>query len=63
MKLFNLGEIVFDDLINDLATITKVDVDKNGNVGYFVDNTYLGGGRHPWELSKIEDVASGKNIQ
>lgn len=54
--MFIVGDIVFDDLTQDAVEITKIVVDDNGNIGYFVSSDYLGGGRHPWELSGFEDL-------
>jgi hypothetical protein len=48
------GDIVWDDLTASKAKIIKVSVDR-GCVGYWLDNDYLGGGRHPWEISKTKE--------
>jgi len=60
---FDVNEKVFDDLTGEEATVIGIEF-KNGKrfgeyatacntVGYWVNNDYLGGGRHPWELSKL----------
>jgi hypothetical protein len=51
--MLKIGDKVKDDLTNSVAIIVKVDIDANGNIGYFVDNDYLGGGRHPWEITEF----------
>ena len=53
--MFIVGDIVYDDLTEEDVTITRVVVDANGSVGYFVSNDYLGGGRHPWEISGLDE--------
>lgn len=61
---FSVGERVHDDLTNKETTVIGVSYHNgytNNNrlrnachtVGYWVDNDYLDGGRHPWELSKL----------
>lgn len=61
---FNVGEQIWDDLTHQYATIIGIEF-KHGKrhgeyatahstVGYWVDNDYLGGGRHPWEISKVK---------
>jgi len=52
--MFKLNEIVHDDLTNTKAIIIKIETSQNNIVGYFIDNDYLGGGRHPWELTKVK---------
>jgi ribose 5-phosphate isomerase RpiB len=60
---FEVGEKVHDDLTHKEATIICIEF-KDGckqgefahalkTIGYWLDNDYLGGGRHPWEISKI----------
>jgi len=48
---FTVGEKVFDDLTNSFATVIRIDTEKDAK-GYWVDNDHLGGGRHPWELTR-----------
>jgi hypothetical protein len=55
------GDLVHDDLTNKDAIITTISIDKNKNVGYWVDNDYIEGGRHPWEISKIDLVQRWKD--
>lgn len=52
---FELNETVFDDLTRKLGKILKI-TGKDSILGYWLDNDYLGGGRHPWELTKIRKV-------
>lgn len=63
---FNIGERVFDDLTSKAVTIIGITYSEgyiNGNlfsyqaknVGYWVNDNYLGNGRHPWELSKLKE--------
>lgn len=62
---FNVGEKVFDDLTGKSAKIIGLSFSKgytDGNhyresmdcIGYWLDNDYLSGGRHPWEVSKLK---------
>ena len=53
MVSFKVGDYAWDDLTKCIVEILKVDVDKNGNIGYFVNSDYLNGGRHPWELTEL----------
>jgi hypothetical protein len=46
------GDELWDDLTGANAKVLRVAVDDYGNVGYWLDNDYLGGGRHPWEVSQ-----------
>jgi hypothetical protein len=46
-----VGDEVWDDLTKTKAKVIRVHHDDFGNTGYWLDNDYLGGGRHPWELS------------
>lgn len=62
---FDVGEIVWDDLLGKNTKIIGISFSSGytlGNryrnsadtVGYWVDSTYLDGGRHPWELGKVK---------
>ena len=51
---FRVGEIVFDDLVSKDVVILNVTFGPNKTVGYWVNDKYLEGGRHPWELTKID---------
>lgn len=64
---FNVGEKVWDDLTMQEATVIgitfehgkkKVEDKRTASrcVGYWIDNNYLGGGRHPWELCKFRKI-------
>lgn len=68
---FYCGEKVWDSLTDKEVIIIGITWEtgkKNKNdprtacdcCGYWVDDPYLGGGRHPWELSKIK--ARIKNV-
>lgn len=53
---FDIGEMVYDDLTGKDAVICNVTLGTNPKtktVGYWVNGDYLDGGRHPWEISKI----------
>lgn len=61
-----VGTRVIDDLTGEEATIIGVSFTEgymNGNklrrsigaIGYWLDNDYINGGRHPWEISEIGD--------
>lgn len=47
------GDEVYDDLTRKISKIVKITVDKFGNKGIWLDNDYLDGGRHPWEISPV----------
>jgi len=47
-----VGDIVWDDLTQTKACVERVTEDERGNVGIWLDNDYLEGGRHPWEVSE-----------
>jgi hypothetical protein len=49
------GDEVLDDLTKTVCKIKKVSLDKDGNVGYWLDNEYVDGGRFPWEISPTPD--------
>lgn len=62
---FEVGEKVFDDLTAKEATVIGISwargfTENNrlrnqlDTLGYWLDNDYLGGGRHPWELTKLK---------
>lgn len=61
---FNVGDKVFDDLTRKVVTVIGISYtngitnnkccDSCHTIGYWVDNNYCGGGRHPWELSKLQ---------
>jgi hypothetical protein len=59
---FQAGDLVFDDLTGKDAIITTITLgDAPGKpIGYWVDNDYLEGGRHPWEITKIDMMARWK---
>lgn len=61
---FSVGDKVWDDLTGKEAEIIGISFSNGyteGNkyrcametVGYWLDNDYLSGGRHPWEISKL----------
>lgn len=50
---FEVGEVVFDDLTCKLCIIRRISESKNA-IGYWLNSNYLGGGRHPWELTKVK---------
>lgn len=47
------GDEVYDDLTHNLSKVMKITVDEFGNKGIWLDNDYLDGGRHPWEISPV----------
>ena len=51
---FDVGEIVLDDLTGKDVVVTHATVDTQANVGYWVNDKYLDGGRLPSEISKID---------
>ncbi len=48
----SIGDEVHDDLTSKRSKIINITEDPKGNFGIWLDNDYLGGGRHPWEISK-----------
>lgn len=53
---FKAGQKVFDDLTGKIDVIKSIHKDENGNIGIFLsDESWLGGGRFPWEVSQIEE--------
>jgi hypothetical protein len=52
---FFIGQTIFDDLTETKAKIINITTDKNGRTGIWLNNDYLKGGRHPWEITKLED--------
>ena len=51
---FDIAEMVYDDLTGKDAVVMNITLGKDKTVGYWVNGDYLDGGRHPWELSKID---------
>jgi hypothetical protein len=53
---FDIGEVVRDDLTSegDVVILNITLGEKNKTVGYWVNSQYLMGGRHPWEISKVD---------
>jgi hypothetical protein len=47
------GDTIHDDLTSQSAKIVRISSDNYGNRSYWLDNDYLDGGRHPWEISPI----------
>lgn len=50
-----LGDVILDDLTGKKCKIVKLTKSVSGSVGVWLDNEYLKGGRHPWEISKSEE--------
>jgi hypothetical protein len=53
-----VGMKVIDDLTHNIRTITRIDFDAQGNMGIYLDDDYLDGGRFPWEISECPVDAS-----
>lgn len=61
VSFISIGTEVHDDLTGKSAKVIGVsykegklpDTNCIGAIGYFLDNDYLGGARHPWELSEL----------
>lgn len=49
-----VGDKVLDDLTRKEHIIVKITEDKFGNKGIWIDSDYLEGGRHPWEITEIQ---------
>ena len=63
---FDIGEMVYDDLTGKDAVVMNITLGKDPKtktVGYWVNGDYLQGGRHPWEISKIDWMARFKKEQ
>ena len=66
---FEIGEEVFDDLTGKKVSVIGLTYQTGRKYGemtdhldciaYWVNHKYLGGGRHPWELTKL----SQKNLE
>lgn len=53
---FEVGDEVRDDLTDKITTVKRIEADKHGNRGiYLEDSSYLGGARHPWEVTKVQE--------
>ena len=52
-----IGDRVKDDLTGKIVTIERINVDTKGNVGLWVSSEYLDGGRHPWEVTTIDEMS------
>jgi len=61
---FKVGEVVRDDLTGKKAKIIGITYEDgkksrydrriaSGCIGYWIDNDWMNGGRHPWEISKF----------
>lgn len=62
--VYKPGDEVYDDLTRTKTKVVGVQVAvgyvagtrySGVAVGYWVDSPYLGGGRHPWEISEIKE--------
>lgn len=53
--MVKIDDVVIDDLTKKSAKVLKVWSDQYGNVGIQIDNDYLEGLRHPWEITVKED--------
>jgi len=59
-----VGEVVWDDLMRSEATVVGMDYSKGktpqgnhiGSWGIWLDNDWLGGGRHPWEITRLKEI-------
>ena len=67
---FEINEEVYDDLTGKKVKIIGIQmgIGKCGDQiypdefpiwGYWVDNSWLGGGRHPWELTSLKEIKNG----
>lgn len=57
------GETVWDDLTGTNARVLRVEADEFGNIGVWLENDYLGGGRFPWEISPpIERISNTSSL-
>ena len=64
-KPFKVGERVIDDLTKEEAIVIGIEYkegkrrgDVESSMGcwaVWIDNPYVGGGRHPWEVSSLEE--------
>ena len=58
----DVADVVWDDLLGKNAKIIRINMDEYGNVGYWLDNDYCGGGRYPWEISQPRVDKDGKIV-
>lgn len=56
-----VGETVRDDLTGKDSAIIRIDHDKFGNTAIWLDNDYLDGGRHPWEIGPPQEYYKNKD--
>lgn len=57
-RTLRVGEEVWDDLTATKARVLRIETDEHTEhtVGIWLDNDYVGGGRHPWEITKLGEV-------
>ena len=59
---FQAGDLVHDDLTGKDCILTTISIggEPSHAIGYWIASDYLEGGRHPWEITKIDMVARWK---
>lgn len=50
-RILKVGAEVWDDLTGRRAKIRRIVVNPGQTAGIWLDDPYLEGGRHPWEIS------------
>ena len=51
-----VGDSVRDDLTRSVRMVQYIEYDRYGNSGIWIDHEWLGGGRHPWEVSQWNGI-------
>jgi len=51
--VLRVGDEVWDFLTSGYAKVLRIESNANQTEGIWLDNEYVGGGRHPWEISTL----------
>lgn len=65
-RVLRVGDIVWDDLTGKKAKVLRIEITPRGTregnsiaaydlIGIWLDNDWVGGGRHPWEISLLRE--------
>lgn len=52
--IIQVGDTIFDDLTGKNAKVIKL-TQEDHLIGIWLENDWLGGGRHPWEVSRKKE--------
>ena len=56
-RTLRVGDEVWDDLTYTKARVVRIQVNAGQTAGIWLDNDWVGGGRHPWEISRLRGTA------